>query len=93
MRCVPYWTRNPPAVGLAVVLDKKSKTQKFYFSLPYNGIAVNIYLASLMAKRWAEKGKEWADSPEADKFWGNLQCSAQKAFSEFKAKRKSPEHP
>ena len=84
MRIVPYWTRCPPAVGLSLQLTPKTKTQKCYFSLPYNGIAVNIFLASQMAMRWAKEGKDWADTEDANKFFGLLQRSAQEAFEKFK---------
>lgn len=87
MRVVPYWTRAPPAVGLSIVTDAKAKqkTQKFYFGLPFNGIATNIFLASELAKRWAHNGPDWADTPEAEEYFGVLQRSAQDAFEKFMA--------
>ena len=70
MRVVPYWTRSPPAVGLSVVIDAKTKqkAQKFYLSQEFNSIAANFCLAAHLAKRWAEEGPEWADTPAAENF-------------------------
>lgn len=83
MRVVPYWTRAPPAVGLSMVTDSKAKqkTQKFYFGLPFNGIATNLFLASELAKRWADNGPDWADTPEAEEYFG----VSQDAFDKFMA--------
>lgn len=91
MRIVPYWTRKPhPAVGLSLVINSatQEKQQKVYFSQAFNGIGPNIYLASEMAKRWAEHGKEWIDTPAADEWWGTLQKSGQEAFEKFMAEKK-----
>lgn len=84
---VPYWTRNPPAVGLSMVTDVKTKQkcQKFYFSQAFNSIAANICLASYLAKRWAEEGQEWADSAAAENYFGILQRSGAEAWAQFQA--------
>jgi|OrbCmetagenome_4_1107370.scaffolds.fasta_scaffold81750_1 hypothetical protein len=37
-----------------------------------------------MAMRWAKEGKDWADTEDANKFFGLLQRSAQEAFEKFK---------
>jgi len=87
MRVVPYWTRSPPAVGLSVVIDAKTKqkAQKFYLSQEFNSIAANFCLAAHLAKRWAEEGPEWADTPAAENFFGMLQRSGAEAWSQFQA--------
>lgn len=88
---VPYWTRQPPAVGVSLIVDKakKVKTQKFYFGGDYNGIAVNIWLAAQLSKTWAAKGQEWGDSEDAHRYFGMMTRSAQEAFKKFKANKES----
>ena len=82
MRVVPYWTRSPPAV---IDAKAKQKAQKFYLSQEFNSIAANFCLAVHLAKRWAEEGPEWADTPAAENFFGMLQRSGAEAWSQFQA--------
>jgi hypothetical protein len=58
-----YWTR--PAVGIKIVFDGSTVTQKYYFGIKYNSIAVNITLANRMCAKLCGQPKSWATSQAA----------------------------